>query len=276
MKLLKELQKERVMDDAKELWMDYRKELTEFIVNNTDRDTTIAIFGAGYCNDIDLTIFSSHFSGIELVDFDYHAMQEAMKSYELDGRNKVKTKKVDFLGIDVDEYDELAKFMIKQVVLPQNPNMTSVVHRLEKYVDKIRKHRMSFSKNTTYDYVMVVGVHSHLISFIEQIIEQACIQKGIPVDGTVRQKITELNNVMAVKLNEKAFDLADKGIFVGVETAVNQSDSLVQGAYQAHNHIVKAINDGRFANFGHVDLTFTYSAELVYKMSIIKIVEAIG
>jgi hypothetical protein len=275
MNILKELMKEKHIFDAHTVWESYRKTLTNFLISNTSANANVAILGAGYSNDMDLSLLSNHYSDITLFDMNYHALQESLITYNLDKDESITIKKVDFLGLKLEDYDEFAKLVVKNIVLPVQANYKPILEQLEKFHQKIIKSKISIPKSASYDYVISIGVHSELVSYLEQIIEQACIQKGIQKEASINAKLTQINSSAAVKLNEQIFTLANISSFIGVKTAINQSEQLINGAYQAHNHIVKAIQSGRFANLNYIDLTWVYDSEQTYRMSIIKLGETL-
>lgn len=80
-------------------WTNYRNTLTGYLIAETDRIAlplsfspdmdpsqllpTLAIIGAGACNDLDLETLSHHFSQITLIDYDSAAMEKALSTYHL-------------------------------------------------------------------------------------------------------------------------------------------------------------------------------------------------
>lgn len=78
---------------AHEDWCDYRATVTQFIIDCSRSGSSVTIFGAGRCDDLNLAELRKHFSFIRLVDFDKKAMQKAMNLYGISS------------GIEMVEYD---------------------------------------------------------------------------------------------------------------------------------------------------------------------------
>lgn len=57
--------------DAREEWKEYRKAVTEFILANSDPGSSLTIYGAGRCDDLELAELSGHFSRVTLADYMY-------------------------------------------------------------------------------------------------------------------------------------------------------------------------------------------------------------
>lgn len=67
--------------NAFEEWRDYREAVTRYIIEASRPGSSVTIFGAGRCNDIDLAALKEHFGTIRLVDFDKKAMRAAVEKY---------------------------------------------------------------------------------------------------------------------------------------------------------------------------------------------------
>lgn len=78
MNIYDQLRSLQVINNAYNEWESYRRELTEIIMKYAKESESIAIFGAGRCNDIDLRRLSECFSEIILFDKDLEAMKEGL------------------------------------------------------------------------------------------------------------------------------------------------------------------------------------------------------
>ena len=88
-----------------ELWKDYRKSITEYVVLNISKfhhNRNMLIIGAGNSDDLDLGVLSKLSKSITLSDIDIQAMNNAILKYHLDS-TKTKVKKVDYVGLDFDK-----------------------------------------------------------------------------------------------------------------------------------------------------------------------------
>lgn len=63
---------------AWEAWRGYRGQVTDYILENSQRGTSLAVFGAGRLNDLSLPQLLEHFSKVTLFDLDEAAMWEAV------------------------------------------------------------------------------------------------------------------------------------------------------------------------------------------------------
>ena len=108
MSVYDELLKTQTIPHAYENWAEYRRELTEYLTGVTDAGSTLAVFGAGSCNDLDLCMLREHFSQITLIDCQKESMFAALDTYQLREDASLVLKEADFLGITPAEYREYA------------------------------------------------------------------------------------------------------------------------------------------------------------------------
>ena len=109
MSVYDELLKTQTIPHAYENWAEYRRELTEYLTGVTDAGSTLAVFGAGSCNDLDLCMLREHFSQITLIDCQKESMFAALDTYQLREDASLVLKEADFLGITPAEYREYAE-----------------------------------------------------------------------------------------------------------------------------------------------------------------------
>ena len=83
MSVYDELLKTQTIPHAYENWAEYRRELTEYLTGVTDAGSTLAVFGAGSCNDLDLCMLREHFSQITLIDCQKESMFAALDTYRV-------------------------------------------------------------------------------------------------------------------------------------------------------------------------------------------------
>lgn len=84
--LYDEIKNNFVIPNAFENWTPYRMCISEYIAScakreNETKKPTLAILGAGACNDFDLCYLSDYFSHITLLDYDESSMKKAMETY---------------------------------------------------------------------------------------------------------------------------------------------------------------------------------------------------
>ena len=84
MSLYEDLLQKQFLPHAYEDWTDYRNAISNYLIASTAADSSLAIFGAGGCNDWDLSLLAGHFSSITLIDNNLPAMKQALKRYHLE------------------------------------------------------------------------------------------------------------------------------------------------------------------------------------------------
>ncbi|MBQ4521560.1 MAG: hypothetical protein IJA10_01230 [Lachnospiraceae bacterium] len=92
---LQRLKQGLVIPDSYDEWKEYRNQVTEFILAHQNKDT-IVILGAGPSNDIDLGKLSQYYEEIYLIDNREEALQEAIRTYQLEDNPKIKLLVSDF------------------------------------------------------------------------------------------------------------------------------------------------------------------------------------
>ena len=96
-------------------WSDYRKELTEYIIEKFAKDSapekpTLAIWGAGRSNDINLEELSRYFK-LVLIDCDKSKPEAAIKKYKLSDEEAVAAD-LFFYDISLDRYEEYEELLM--------------------------------------------------------------------------------------------------------------------------------------------------------------------
>ena len=101
MSIYSEIKKKFIMRNAYEDWTEYRIFLTDIILKlrGADNKKTVAIMGAGRCNDVDIHKLCAGFKEVKLVDCDSYAMGEALKGLTNPEIWKMYVKEVSFTGI---------------------------------------------------------------------------------------------------------------------------------------------------------------------------------
>ena len=71
MSLYDELLQFQILPHARNDWAEYRTAVTAYLLQHTEPQSSVAVFGAGRCNDIDLREFRKHFSSVTLIDSNF-------------------------------------------------------------------------------------------------------------------------------------------------------------------------------------------------------------
>ena len=235
MSLYDELTRYQILPTAYEDWAGYRQAVTDYILANTSPDTTLAIFGAGRCNDIDLYRLSTHFSSITLLDANHPAMKEAAMRYGLSSDPKLFCKEADFSGISPEDYRALGDELTALYNVSGNETRIEVLEdfmcfKLDRLYRKADAYTMDFGINT-FDYSMAFGVHSQINNMASWIF--SAFEANIKAHSTlVTQRICAANDRMVPKFNTAILAATKKTAFFGCERINTASNEPVEGAYQ--------------------------------------------
>lgn len=162
-------------------WSTYRAELATYIKPHLKKD--ILIIGAGFCSDLDLSLFSE--SNVTFLDADIDPINEGCKQQDF---SDYKTIKADILGLD------------------QTPFMQKLKRGLEK--KKLRptlkafREVYEFDLDQTYDLIIVMPVYSLML--LPQIFKsirnsEDMIQEAMTF---VAERIQLFHNILQGALNE--------------------------------------------------------------------------
>lgn len=229
-----------VLPNAFEDWADYREKVTKYIIDNSESDRSIAILGAGRCNDLDLAKLKEHFSFITLFDRDENAMKEALRRYGLENNSDIDIEVRDFVGITDDDYAGYADLMISELNKKGRDSDLGeiaplMIGRLEEIFKKTRAHSANIGIQQ-YDYATVFGVHSQLLNMLVWIWAVGLSNIG-KTEKSVEERIKKEDLYQVKKLNDDINMLVRKGFFLGCEMSRNGIKGGVEGALQAMNDI---------------------------------------
>lgn len=229
---------------AYEEWEAYRNTLTDYLIDLVDCEKlsldclqhisdelklpSIAIVGAGACNDIDLNRILPYFSKITLIDVDENSVDEAMCREGLQHNQLIEKRILSLTGLRDEDYEEFTGML--QCYL--NENMYRItpqcfldyaVHCVE-LLYKERGTVANVHAFGGYDYVWCFGVHSQLqsmfgyiyktfLSFLkeevfsfEEVMEQPFFDKLKVINKTLVPAINDLligcSNMCTVLGNE--------------------------------------------------------------------------
>lgn len=99
-----------------EEWSEYREQITGYLLDRIEPGSSVAIYGAGYCNDIDLRILSQHAGHITLIDVNDRALQTARSKYGLSSE-AVSCLRYDLVPIPDEVYEEFAEKCLELILL---------------------------------------------------------------------------------------------------------------------------------------------------------------
>lgn len=239
------------LDNTFENWKEYRERVTDFIIKHTIPGKTIAIFGVGRADDIDIKRLYEHLGNITLIDIRKEDIDEAVIKYDLKDKQGVNIKYMDLLGIAKEEYLDIINICrsdMKRMKQFFSPLATApkIVAKMHEIYDRINAERVDFGEEH-FDYTVMIGVHSQLNAFIENIWRQFLLATG-KTDNMVATCAQEENDILIPRINEALLNITDEISFIGLELFENGRNCTVQGAMQAGIDINRRIEEKEIVN----------------------------
>lgn len=263
MSLYQQIKEIFILPNAFEDWREYREELTNYLIKETDQVAmplnfsgnidleehlpTLAIIGAGECNDIDLKKLAEHFSRITLIDCNKEAMEQAIVTYELKDSKQIELLPVSLDGIVDRDYEAFCEELQTYVRLNQGIfNMEEfeefALSKLTKICNKRRQGEIPLEPDT-YDYIWCFGVHSQLQAMFSYICH-AFLQNLKEMFPSPLNEFTNINRYLKSEndyfiphFHDALLRSAKKAVFLGMEMHRTNDTEPVEGAYQAINDI---------------------------------------
>lgn len=273
MNLYDQLRALQKMDHAYSEWAQYRSALTSTVIEYAKGSKTIALFGAGQCNDIDLNRLLEVFEEIILIDKDLQAMKEGIKKQNVTKRASIQLRKVDFVGIEDEDYRLYAERLINEIrkkgmATCSNELAEMTLKQLDYLFQKAINTPISF-EDLSYDTAVIIGVHSQLLSMLEWI--WAIMLQTIQQDETrVRNYIIEMNRIFTARLNEAVIRGAKDKIIIGCEKARVGKEGTIQGAVQALEDLKERQKNGKLHLCERIEIEWPFhtAQAITYKMLI--------
>ena len=277
MNVIEEIKKEFEIPGAFESWAAYRKEVTDLILASashpdlmqeaslqtsiqdversrmamptSDTKTTgsIALFGIGPANDIDLRRLSERFGRITLIDLDHESMERGLARYGLQHCPKVELWDISLSGVTMEDVAAFFETLYGQVVqsgrtLTETAFMEMSLAALEKIRRKVYASREALRTQLPanhYDMVVSVGLHSQFWSILSY--------SWLTLAGNVEAQILghamnhdpffeaqrAIDDVFIPMLNEVLLSMGDRAIIAVEEDEAHP----VEGAFQSMQDI---------------------------------------
>ena len=279
MSVYDELLKTQTIPHAYENWAEYRRELTEYLTGVTDAGSTLAVFGAGSCNDLDLCMLREHFSQITLIDCQKESMFAALDTYQLSEDASLGLKEADFLGITPAEYREYADDVLRMIqVEGKDTDMPEVAEyailRMKELYARAERRPLDFGEKT-YDYAIAAGVHSqinNMFAWLWQVYLEAVGTWETTVFDYVKQK----NEEVIPRFQEAFYRSVKKGAVLACERKRIGRDGGIQGACQALKDAIDRQDAGKCLIDESIALRWPFDTAqgITYQMSVLHIVPA--
>ena len=282
--ILDDIKQKFRLPDAYEDWREYRQLLTDTVIEcgNGDQSKTIAIIGAGRCNDIDLKALCRHFEIITLVDCDSDAMNEAVAKLTDDAAKRVEINSTSLTGInetDLNLYFESVLSAVRNqgYKLTYDSFEEIILSELEIFKDKLpTSYEILIKELPKRDIVLCNGVFSQLFSaisfFVRSVagsIPDSLFTGAMQAADRLEQELKSMNNVVIPVICKALIQSANDYVIFGNECLKTDP---VEGAGQC----IEAVrNSGRTVKEFECLWDFNRREKVTYNM-LIQVVTSVG
>lgn len=295
MDLYRKIKNNFILPNAYEDWKEYRSSLTQYIIQETNQRTlplsfhanmteegllpSLAIIGAGACNDLDLSELIEHFSRITLLDYNEEAMRTAVDTYHLNDCPYINCKTISLNGVNDIHYEYFCNKL--QAYLQYNlDNLTPsqfedyAISLIENTLAQLNTYTIPLPENA-YDYICCFGVHSQLQAMFSYIYRAFEINLRTTNFANTPEFNKRFNGYLRAE-NERFIPLfhdallccAKQSVFLGLEKKRLNTDGAIEGAYQGISDIE---NRNLITTRSTMLWPFLPSEDIYYEMLILKI-----
>ncbi len=226
-RLYRSLRESQSIPGAWEKWAEYRKELTDYLLRSTRAGSTVTVFGAGECNDLDLSCMLQHFGRISLYDAHMAAMQCGLKRQGVEKRSEIQLIQSDFVGISGEAYVRYAEqLLMEREIAPGNE--LAGMQQLERLYHDAVEYSVDFGTDC-YDYAVVIGVDSQLNNMAEWL--RYMIYRT--EESELTQRIRQENEVLVRRFHDAVWRAVKEQCFFGCERECLGQPGAIEGAVQS-------------------------------------------
>ena len=242
--MIEELKEKFTMSDATTDWEEFREKLTSLVLRyGTLNDSkTLAIVGAGRCNDLVIVRLLENYENIVMIDNDSAAMKEAVKDMPVDYLNRIECKEFSITGLyeeDIDRFCLDLLSFVKNAGYSLNKDMyqqqvISELDRLEEQMIKTPDKIVSTLSGA--DVIVCNGVFSQLFAMISFFISslsfsvaESILPDAMKVVPLAEKKISIISDKVIPIINEALFETATDFVIYGNEYDEGRP---VEGAHQ--------------------------------------------
>lgn len=242
MNVIEEIKREFEIPGAFESWAAYRKEVTDLILESGARGS-IALFGIGPANDIDLRRLRERFGRIVLIDLDRESMERGLVRYGLQHCPKVELWDTSLSGVTMEDVAAFFETLYNQVVqsgrtLTEAAFMEMSLAALEQIRRKVVSSREALRAKLPaehYDMVVSVGLHSQFWSILSYSwltlagnVEEQLLGHAMNHDPFF-EALRAIDDAFIPMLNEVLLSMGDRAIIAVEEDEAHP----VEGAFQS-------------------------------------------
>ena len=260
MHLFDQLQSHFTIPTAYTDWTEYRNTLTGYLITETNQVSlplsfhanmeqtdilpTLAIVGAGACNDLDLSRLTPHFSRITLIDYNADSMQQALATYELTDNPQIECLPVSLNGITTNDYREFCEelqFFLRETSMHITPEHfeSYAISLVTGYFEKSRQTAIPLAA-ASYDYIWCFGVHSQfqaMFSYIYHAFEVNLKHNVFNEQTNMSERFSNClkaeNSSFIPQFHDCLLSSAKKAVFLGLEQKRLENEEAVEGSHQA-------------------------------------------
>jgi hypothetical protein len=193
-------------------WQHYRKKLTEFAHENFQGEeaekSSLAIWGVGESNDIDLKYLSRYYK-LMLFDRDTQGVKNAVRKYELSPEEYI-YQNLPFWDIDNEDY------LMLEAALYESMPVECILEIFENIITLNSCSNISDFKNKI-DYSLCVGLHSQLNSRIAALIYEYKDNYEREDLELIMSALSGMNSIAVERLNDIIYHATSRKIIWGYE-----------------------------------------------------------
>lgn len=259
-------------------WSGYRNDITEYLCEHIATGSHVAVYGAGYCNDIDLVMLSAKAGHVTLIDVNGDAMKVACAKYGLHS-DLVSTVVSDLMPIPDSVYEEYAQRCLSIYRHRDASEEDVLIRALEATYDKYFGDRCCKKSTSSahYDYAVVFGLHSQLNNICSAIL--AAIdpdRKGFSqqftkqIEGLQRRYYPQIVR----SVSERIMAETTSAMFLGYEVEAwrsGRSLGAVEGAAYVPDTVADMCDEGKIkvSEVARVMWPFSSLREIDYEMEVL-------
>jgi hypothetical protein len=252
-----------------ERWREYRNRLTdeinELITSETDKNIpdkkpTLAIWGAGGCNDIDIGRLSS-LAKLVLIDCEKNRTRAAVERYGLDEKNVV-TVDLFFYDIPYERYLQWEELLSEGVSIDELHEFLS-----ELLLEAVSTDMMMLPE---FDYSVAVGITSQLNSRLAALFYMYSEKYSLKEREDVLKHIAIMDRKAVERLYMMVNRTTAKGVIWGYEKSVNETgEQLLLEGNKRLTELIQA--DDKNNSIDRVFIDWPFIEGKTYSMQIIKL-----
>lgn len=250
--ILQDIKQKFRLVNAYEDWKDYRQMLTDMVIDLTrgDKVKTVALIGAGYCNDIDINRLCGQYKEIILADCDSEALDKVFHGLVEEDADKVILKPISITGItesDVSVFftDTLTRLQGRGKYLTCNEFEDILMINLDRLLGKMYITEDEVMKVLPQaDITVCNGVCSQLFSVISYFIRsvaasipEALFKGAMDVADRAEQRLKSKNDMIIPAIVNAILNSAGDYVIFGNEYSKERP---VEGAYQCIEAVAKS------------------------------------